>query len=694
VDRRTHQYAIVIAMTLACVALSVPLGACGGSTGGSAAAEPQAPATSSPQVTYEAVRVGDAGNSADITGRGAVDHDFSIGKYEVTIGQYTAFLNAVAATDDHDLYSPMMTKALNTAGIERTGAPGSYSYEVMENDGSSADRPIAFVSWFDAARFANWMGNGQPRGGQTATTTEDGAYALAGRTAGTAPAANKVNPNTQSPPTYTLPTGDEWYKAGFYDPSASTVPASVAASPAAGGSPAASGLLATAPTRNSVNPNTGKAPAYFIPTEDQWYKAAYYDPSLGGDSGGYYAYPTQSDERPGNTIGDRPNRATYLDGVYATTRSPKFDFDQGYLTDVGAFSGSPSHYGTFDQAGNVFEWNDLAETAGVVRGFRAGSWQNSTQDCNLSSLARWEYTPIEASNVVGIRLAGPRESARAGRGDATGAGAHQGSAVSLAMVVVGDPGNAADETGYGAVREPFAIGKYEVTLAEYAAFLNAVAADDPHGLYTELISQQPYIAGIERAGKPEAYTYAIMESVGSADRPVTYVNWFSAARFANWMSNGRPRGDQTAKTTEDGAYDMSKAGWAASPRGYWAYPTQSNEIPGNVPGDDPNQANYQIENRKFSVTQSPTGSSDQNYLTDVGAFTASASHYGTFDQLGNVYEWTDLDGSASAARGTDGACWFSGSIPAWDISRADSGLADPAYEAAALGFRLAVRSAP
>ena len=153
-------------------------------------------------------------------------------------------------------------------------------------------------------------------------------------------------------------------------------------------------------------------------------------------------------------------------------------------------------------------------------------------------------------------------------------------------------------------------------------------------------------------------------------------------------------GDQTAKTTEDGAYDMSKAGWAASPSGYWAYPTQSNEIPGNVPGDDPNQANYQIENRKFSVTQSPTGSSDQNYLTDVGAFTASASHYGTFDQLGNVYEWTDLDGSASAARGTDGACWFSGSIPAWDISRADSGLADPAYEAAALGFRLAVRSAP
>ena len=691
-DRRTHQYAIVIAMTLACVALSVPLGACGGSTGGSAAAEPQAPATSSPQVTYEAVRVGDAGNSADITGRGAVDHDFSIGKYEVTIGQYTAFLNAVAATDDHDLYSPMMTKALNTAGIERTGAPGSYSYEVMENDGSSADRPIAFVSWFDAARFANWMGNGQPRGGQTATTTEDGAYALAGRTAGTAPAANKVNPNTQSPPTYTLPTGDEWYKAGFYDPSASTVPASVAASPAAGGSPAASGLLATAPTRNSVNPNTGKAPAYFIPTEDQWYKAAYYDPSLNDGSGGYYAYPTQSDEQPGNRVGSRPNQANYLDGVYAATRSPKFDFAQGYLTDSGAFSGSPSHYGTSDQAGNVFEWNDLDETAGVVRGFRGGSWQNSTQDCNLSSVARWEYTPIEASNVVGIRLAGLRKTARASLDSATGA--DEGAAVRPEMVVVGDPGNAADATGYGAVREPFAIGKYEVTLAQYTAFLNAVAADDPHGLYMELISKQPYVAGIARSGEPGAYTYTVMESVGSAARPVTYVSWFSAARFANWMSNGQPRGDQTAKTTEDGAYDMSKAGWVASPPGYWAYPTQSNEIPGNVVGDEPNQANYQIEDRKFSVTQSPTGSSAQNYLTDVGAFTASAGHYGTFDQLGNVYEWTDLDGSASAARGTDGACWFSGSIPAWDISRADSGLADPAWEAAALGFRLAVRPTP
>jgi len=206
---RKHQCAIALAMTLTCVALCAPLGACGGSSGGSTDAEPQVTATSAAQVAYDAARVGDAGNAADITGRGAVDHDFSMGKYEVTIGQYTAFLNAVAATDDHDLYNPMMTKALNVAGIERTGAPGSYSYGVMENDGSSADRPIAFVSWFDAARFANWMSNGQPRGDQTAKTTEDGAYALTGRTAGTAPAPNKVNPNTGSPPAYTLPTGDE-----------------------------------------------------------------------------------------------------------------------------------------------------------------------------------------------------------------------------------------------------------------------------------------------------------------------------------------------------------------------------------------------------------------------------------------------------------------------------------------------------
>lgn len=45
-------------------------------------------------VSIDTVAVGDRGNAADATGYGAVDHAYRIGKYEVTISQYTTFLNS------------------------------------------------------------------------------------------------------------------------------------------------------------------------------------------------------------------------------------------------------------------------------------------------------------------------------------------------------------------------------------------------------------------------------------------------------------------------------------------------------------------------------------------------------------------------------------------------------------------------
>ena len=42
---------------------------------------------------------------------GSVGYNYNIGKYEVTAGQYTEFLNAVARTDTYGLY--------NTQHVER-----------------------------------------------------------------------------------------------------------------------------------------------------------------------------------------------------------------------------------------------------------------------------------------------------------------------------------------------------------------------------------------------------------------------------------------------------------------------------------------------------------------------------------------------------------------------------------------------
>jgi formylglycine-generating enzyme len=304
-------------------------------------------------ITYEMVTVGNAGNAGDTRvgpntlGKGAVAYDYQIGKYDVTIGQYAAFLNAVAAMDSYELYHSGMGADASIKGISRTVGSGGFTYSVI----GSANRPITYVNWFDAARFANWMANGQPTGGQDSTTTENGAYDLSG-------------------------------SHNFY-----------------------------VPARNATNPNTNAAPAFYIPTENEWYKAAYYSPTVNGGSGGYYAYATQSNTAPGNVIGSTANQANYYTGAgYSVTQSLDYDYSdtQNYLTVVGAFSNSASFYGTFDQSGNVSQWNDLDGTAGITRGLRGGSW--SLSDPFALSSSSGDSTSGGETLGIGFRLAGPAAS--------------------------------------------------------------------------------------------------------------------------------------------------------------------------------------------------------------------------------------------------------------------------------------------
>ena len=162
------------------------------------------------------VTVGDPRNPNDThgDGYGGVDYVYNIGMYEVTAGQYTEFLNAVAVTDTYGLYNNMMwSSSYHGCMIERTGSPGSYSYTVAPD---WADRPVNYVSWGNAARFANWLHNGQPTGAQDLSTTEDGAYYLNGAISDWALLAVTRQPGA----TWVIPTEDEWYKAAYYDGSA------------------------------------------------------------------------------------------------------------------------------------------------------------------------------------------------------------------------------------------------------------------------------------------------------------------------------------------------------------------------------------------------------------------------------------------------------------------------------------------
>lgn len=634
---------------------------------------------------YGLVTIGNSGNTASFYGYGAVDYDFQIGTYEVTIGQYAAFLNAVAASDPYSLYNARMGSDLNTAGIARTGDDGSYRYSVIDNGGTSGNRPITYVTWFDAARFANWMANGQPTAfaseEDVAAAINDGAYTVHGAISG------------------------------------------------------------VAPLRNAINPLTGSAPAFFIPNENEWYKAAFFDPNHGGAGvAGYSTFATRRDETPGNVPGADPNQVNYIvrpSGNYSVTQDSTLAPSQNYLTDGGGFTASASAYGTFDQNGNV--WEVLDSAYGSTRSLlivRGGAW--TSYDNYLWEGYRLSSSTASATSNGGFRLAAPATLAETAFAELPAPVAPMPPApplpssvpagvIEYAMVTVGDGGNAANPaTGLGAVAGDFRVGTYHVTIKQYADFLNVVAASDPYSLYNVNMATDFNVAGIERHGADGSYSYAVMDNAGpSGNRPITYVSWFDAARFANWMSNGQPVDLTTAEAVSaainDGAYDLTSTPPGIAPTrnevnpntgaapafclptqdqwykaayfspnyggpgvpGYFTFATQSDATPGNQPGDAENQMN--VFTGDYSFTQSPVYSSSQNYLTDVGAFSGSEGHYGTFDMNGNVYQWNDLDGPANASRGVIGGFWFGGPMSASNMTVAGQAAT---YEGSDVGFRL------
>ena len=161
-----------------------------------------AASTATAAVNINTVLVGDAGNTANTTASGAiggVGYQYRIGTYEVTNSQYTAFLNATAKTDPHGLYSTQMGTS-SYGGIDRTGTAGNYTYSVKSGYGN---RPVNYVSFWDAARFTNWLTTGN---------TETGVYALNGGN----PTGVTRDITAWNVGGVAIASRDEWYKAAYY----------------------------------------------------------------------------------------------------------------------------------------------------------------------------------------------------------------------------------------------------------------------------------------------------------------------------------------------------------------------------------------------------------------------------------------------------------------------------------------------
>ena len=269
----------------------------------------------------EMVRVGNGGNAADTTGYGAVHYEYQIGKYEVTNNQYAAFLNAVdpEGINPNSIWSRSMG-SFSTTGITNTGTTNGSRYAVKPNMG---DKPVVYVTWFDAARLTNWLHNG------ASTYSKSDASANAPQNVGA----------------YTLSTAT--YGAA---------------------------------------PSKSQDARFWIPTENEWYKAAFYSGSgIGyltyGDGFGTTPTPVTSGDTGIGSAGAAGNFVNYRGDVTGAPFAAR-------LTTVGT-NGGPSHYGAFDMSGNAWEWNDLNGLSSSSRGIRGGSWNASSWGISREGRDEW-----------------------------------------------------------------------------------------------------------------------------------------------------------------------------------------------------------------------------------------------------------------------------------------------------------------
>ena len=198
-------------------------------------------------------------------------------------------------------------------GIIRRAANGIFIYSCKSG---YEHMPVVYVNYYDIARYANWMHYGCPIGeciiGITEGTSEKGAY----------------------------DTSDfEDVRYGKKE------------------------AYKTFGKRN-------EGARYWIPSEDEWYKAAYHNPTRIGNRK-YYDFPTQTSNAPSL------EGANYMLDNHFSIGEPY------YLAPVDSFENSPSYYGTLQQGGNVWEWIEDWQYGQVgSRGLRGGSWSYTSYGLN------------------------------------------------------------------------------------------------------------------------------------------------------------------------------------------------------------------------------------------------------------------------------------------------------------------------
>lgn len=145
---------------------------------------------------------------------------------------------------------------------------------------------------------------------------------------------------------------------------------------------------------NASNQFRNSQAKYFLPSMDEWYKAAYYDPNANGGTGGYWDFPNGSDTAPTAVSG----------GTTAGTAVYDQPHDQGPADVTNA--GGLSPYGVMGLGGNVWEWEEtefdlVNDSESSARGMRSGLWVYDSHP--LSTSFRAPHDPT--NRFLGFRVA-------------------------------------------------------------------------------------------------------------------------------------------------------------------------------------------------------------------------------------------------------------------------------------------------